>query len=401
MIPLLSDLRIIEVSAFVAAPLGGMTLAQLGADVIRIDPIGGNIDYGRWPLAASGDSLYWAGLNRGKRSVQIAIGTPEGQELAAALIAAPGEGSGILMTNLPARGWMDHAALKKRRSDLIMLQLTGNPDGSAAVDYTINCASGFPAVTGEGEAPVNHVMPVWDLAAGLTIATGLLAAERHRARTGEGQEIRLSLADVMLWAVSTLGYTAEVEVNGTCRQPIGNDLYGAYGRDFATSDGRRIMVVAITNRQWRAIGTATGLSERLAMIGPMMDVDLSDEGGRFLARDAISAVIAPWIAARSLAEIRTAFDGAGVLWGPYQDFAQLVREDKRFSTDNPMFGRVDHPDVGQFLTAASPLDFGALPRQAPAAAPRLGSATDEVLADILGLGGEAIGRLHDKGIVAG
>jgi 2-methylfumaryl-CoA isomerase len=229
MTPLLTDLRIVEVSAFIAAPLGGMTLAQLGAEVIRIDPLGGNVDYRRWPLNETGESLYWASLNKGKRSVTIAMNRPEGQEIARALITAGGDGHGILLTNLPARGWLDYDVLRRERDDLIMLQLTGNPDGSTAVDYTINCASGFPYATGASEEPVNHVVPVWDVAAGLYMATGLLAAERHRARTGRGQKISLSLADVMLATVSNLGFTGEVEVNGQGRRPLGNDLYGAYG----------------------------------------------------------------------------------------------------------------------------------------------------------------------------
>jgi 2-methylfumaryl-CoA isomerase len=87
----LSGLRVVEVSAFIAAPLGGLTLAQPGAEVIRIDPIGGNIDYRRWLLAPGGASLYWSGLNKAKRSVALTLNKPEGQEIARALICAPGE----------------------------------------------------------------------------------------------------------------------------------------------------------------------------------------------------------------------------------------------------------------------------------------------------------------------
>src|SRR5271156_5692070 len=120
---ILAGLRVVEVSAFVAAPLGGMTLAQLGADVIRIDPIGGNIDAGRWPLAPDGTSLYWASLNKAKRSVCIAVNKPEGQALARALICAPGENAGFLLTNLPAGNWMGYDTLKRDREDLIVLRL--------------------------------------------------------------------------------------------------------------------------------------------------------------------------------------------------------------------------------------------------------------------------------------
>lgn len=398
---LLSDLRIVEVSAFVAAPLGGMTLAQLGAEVIRIDPIGGNIDHRRWPLAPNGTSLYWTALNKAKRSVTLALDKPEGREIAQAIITASGEDAGFLLTNLPASGWMGYEALSAKRDDLIMMRLTGNPDGSAAVDYTVNCAGGFPMATGRGGEPVNHVLPAWDVAAGLYLATGLLAAERHRRRTGRGQEVTVALADVMLATVGNLGYLADVRVNGTVRQPMGNDLYGAYGRDFPTADGRRAMVVAISNRQWKALGKATGLADRLAMIGPLMGVDMDDEGGRFQARDAISAVLAPWFAARTLAEVEGAFAGTGVLWGPYRDFGQLVAEDARCSTANPLFREIDQPGVGSLLVPGSPLGFpGMGGRTDHRPAPRLGQDTDAVLADLLGLPSAEIGRLHDAGIVA-
>ena len=398
---ILAGLRVTEVSAFIAAPLGGMTLAQLGAEVIRIDPLGGNIDIRRWPLAPDGTSLYWASLNKGKRSVCLALNTPRGQELARALICAPGEDAGTLLTNLPASGWMGYAALSEHRPDLIMLRLTGNTDGTAAIDYTVNCASGFPMATGPGGTPVNHVLPAWDVATGLYLATGYLAAERARRRSGHGQEITLSLADVMLATVSNLGYVADVQVNNAVRPALGNDLYGAFGRDFATADGRRVMVTAISNRQWRAIGKATGLSDRIAMIGPMMDVDLDTEGGRFEARAAICAVLEPWFAKRSLGEIRTAFEGGGVLWGPYQDFGQLVREDPRCSPANPIFGLITQPGAGEILANASPLAFSADGRLPPMPAPRLGEHTEQVLTEILGLSSAQYGELHDANIVGG
>jgi 2-methylfumaryl-CoA isomerase len=273
---LLADLRIVELSAFVAAPLGGMTMAQFGAEVIRIDPIGGGIDFNRWPVTEDGASLYWAGMNKAKRSVALALDKPEGRELAQAIATAPGPGGnpgsgGIVLTNLPPLPGLDYASLKSKREDVILLRLIGNRDGSAAVDYTVNAASGFPLVTGQsgsgGGAPVNNVLPAWDIAAGLYLATALLAAERHRTRTGEGQEVIAALADVMLATVGHLGYIGDVHINGRARPAIGNDLYGSFGRDFAIADGRRVMVIALTPRQWRALGRATGLADNLAMIG--------------------------------------------------------------------------------------------------------------------------------------
>ena len=111
-------MRVVEGSAFVAAPLGGMTLAQLGADVIRFDPIGGGLDANRWPVTAKGRSLFWAGLNKGKRSIAVAMRSPQGKELLTDLITAPGDDAGLFLTNFPAVGWLDFTELTARRHDV-------------------------------------------------------------------------------------------------------------------------------------------------------------------------------------------------------------------------------------------------------------------------------------------
>jgi 2-methylfumaryl-CoA isomerase len=377
----------------------------MGAEVIRIDPLRGGIDHNRWPVTDSGASLYWAGLNKAKRSVALALGKPEGRELACAIATAPGPGAGIVLTNLPPLPGLDYASLKARRDDIILLRLIGNHDGTAAVDYTVNAASGFPLVTGHdgptGGAPVNHVLPAWDIAAGLYLATALLAAERHRGRTGQGQEVVAALSDVMLAMVGHLGYVGDVHINGRARPAIGNDLFGSFGRDFATADGRRIMIIALTPRQWRALGRATGLADKLAMAGAMMEADLETEAGRYEARDAIAALLARWCAGKTLAEIGAAFKGTGVLWGPFQDFIGLVRDDPRCSPANPLFAEIDQPGIGRYPMPGLPLDFSASPREATGPAPRLGEHTDQVLAQVLGLHAAEIGRLHDAGIAAG
>lgn len=403
---ILKGLRVVEGSAFVAVPLGGTTLAQLGADVIRFDPIGGGIDARRWPLTENGKSLYWVGLNKGKRSIAIDTRSPEGRELVVNLITAPGPGNGLFITNFPTKGWMSYEALAKHRPDLIMVNLLGNPDGSSAVDYTVNCAVGIPFVTGPMHSdvpvnPVNHVFPVWDAVAGINVALGLLAAERYRRLTGEGQFVKLALSDIAMAMVGNLGYIGEVQLSHQNRPAFGNYLYGAYGREFETKDHRLIYIAAITKRQWDELSRATGLGHRFAMIEPLLDVDLNLEGDRFRARDAISAVLSPWCGERTLSQVREAFEGTGVCWGPYQTFLQMVEEDPRCSTANPMFSEVEQPGIGKYLVPGSPLEFTASRREPPRRAPILGEHTDQVLADVLGLSDAEIGRLRDRKIVAG
>ncbi|HEY2106752.1 MAG TPA: CoA transferase [Candidatus Binataceae bacterium] len=400
---ILSGIRVVEGSAFVAAPLCGMTLAQLGADVIRFDQIGGGLDYRRWPLAADGQSLFWAGLNKGKRSIQIDLQSREGRELATALVTAPGEQGGLFLTNFPARGWLEYEALSKRRKDLVMVALTGNPDGTSEVDYTVNPATGFPWATGPRNLsePLNSVLPAWDIALGTLATVGLLAAERHRRLTGAGQLIDLSLSDVAFAMVGNLGRIAEAQLGGHDQPKDGNYLYGAFGHDFETREGRRVMVVALTARQWTALKDATGIGEACASIERATGYDLSTESGRFQGRDLIAALLRPWFASRDLAAIRRTFEGTSVSWGPYQTFRQLVSEDPRCSSRNPMFSEVHHPGIGTYLMPASPLDFSAVPREPTRRAPLLGENTDEVLSAILGMTSREIARLREHGIVAG
>lgn len=403
---ILAGLRIVEGSAFVAAPLCGMTLSQLGAEVIRFDPLEGGLDARRWPLTANGKSLYWVGLNKGKRSIAVNTRTPEGREIVIRLITQPGPGNGIFLTNFPPSNWLNYETLKKHRSDVIMMNLFGNPDGSSAVDYTVNCAIGIPFATGPTHGqkpvnPVNHVLPAWDAITGVTAALGIVAAERQRMMTGQGQYIKLALSDVAMAMVGNLGLIAEAQVNHEDHYSFGNYLYGAYGREFETKDDRLLYVVAITKRQWDALCAATGLKDKMALIEPLLGVDLGKEGDRFTARDAISAVLQPWFAERTLDEIRRIFDNTGVCWGPYQTFIQMVEQDPRCSTQNPMFAEIEQPGIGRFLVPGSPLEFSGEARSTPTRAPILGENTDEVLASVLGLSDGEIGRLRDRKIVGG
>jgi 2-methylfumaryl-CoA isomerase len=381
---ILDGLRVIEGSAFVAAPLAGMTLAQMGADVIRFDRVGGGLDYARWPLHHTGTSLFWQGLNKGKRSIEVALETEEGRELVTRLIAAPGPDAGIFLTNFPARGWLSYEALRERREDLIMVLLKGNWDGSSEVDYTVNPATGFPAATGPRNMsePLNSVLPAWDAIMGGLAVSGLLAAVRHRDRTGEGQLVEVALSDAAFAMVGNLGRIGEAELGGIDQGKDGNYLYGAFGSDFGTRDGRRVMVVALTDRQWAALQKATGTTEAFARLVEATGHEFDSEAGRYAARDLIAAVLRPWFEARGLGEIAEAFAGTGVSWGPYRTFRQLVDEDPRASEANPMFSRVDHPGTGRYLTPASPLDFSATGRLPAAPAPRLGEHTEDVLAEL-------------------
>ncbi len=400
---ILKGMRVIEGSAFVAIPLAGMTLAQMGAEVIRFDRIEGGLDAKRWPVTNTDKSLFWAGLNKGKKSVAVDMKSPKGRELITRIITAPGEDAGLFLTNLRVRGWMDHETLSKHRADLVMVALLGDRHGRAAVDYSVNPALGFPDATGpEGSTqPVSHVLPAWDCIAGNMAVTALLAAERHRLRTGQGQEVLFSLKDAASAMLGNLGIIGEVCVNGTDRPKYGNALYGGYGQDFICADGARVMVIGLTDRQWRGLLKATGTQDAMAQLEARLGESLSDEGARFRHRAAITDLLAPFFARHSVDAFAKEFDSKGVTWSQFRSFAQAVHEDPDLSTENPMFHMIEQPGIGTYPTPASPLDFSRIARQAPVAAPKLGADTEEVLADVAGLTAGEIASLFDDGTVTG
>jgi len=397
----LSGVRVVECAVYIAAPSGGTALARLGADVIRIDPIGGAPDRGRWPVAPSGQSLYWAGLNQGKRSVVIDLRSEQGREIATELAIAPGPDAGILLHNRARRAWLDDESLRRRRPDLVHIVVEGLRDGTPALDYTVNARVGVPYLTGQadGAGVVNHVLPAWDLLAGATASTALLAALRRRDRTGLGALARISLEDVAIAAMADLGWLADAQLSGTDRARHGNQLFGTYGDVLTTLDGQPVMVIAMTERQWRALQSATGTTDAFASLADTLHLDLDSEEGRYEHRALISAVLARWFAEHALDETLEALTRAGALHAAYGSLTQLARELARPGADS-VVDMVSHPGIGTVLTASSPVRLADVEISATSA-PRLGQHTAEVLATVLGLSQAEIGRLLDDGVVAG
>jgi len=384
----LTGISVVEVSSFVAAPLCGMTLSQLGAQVIRIDPIGGASDVKRWPLAASGTSIYWTGLNKGKRSATIDLRSPDGQELVQRLIV---EGDGIVVTNavLP---WLSHDLLAAKRSDVIHVQLLGRSDGSTGVDYTVNAATGYPLVTGpvNHSGPINHVLPAWDVCCGLYAALAVVAAVRRRDQSGVGARVSLALEDVALATAGNLSLLTEPQVNGTQRQRLGNAIYGQYGQDFTSSDGVAFMVVTLTGRHFRDLVEVTGTAPAVSALAEALGVDFATEGDRYRYRDVLSGLFATWFADHTAQEISAALPETTVLFERYRTFAQVAQDPK--VTANPLFSRLNQPGVGEYLAPGMPAVFDGT-HTAGAPAPALGQDTADVLTECLGLTPADIARL--------
>lgn len=403
MYDLLKGLRVVEGSAFVAAPTCGLYLAQMGAEVIRFDNIGGGPDFRRWPLSQGGDSLYWEGLNKAKKSVAIDLSSAQGREIAQRLAAAPGEDGGLFVTNFPVEGFLGYDKLKALRDDLICVRVMGWADGSQGMDYTINSALGLPLMTGPADdrRPVNHVLAAWDLLTGAYCAFTLVSALLARMRGQGGREIRAPLSDIGAATMANLGFTAETMLSGVQRPRMGNDVFGAFGRDFTTKDGQTLMLLAITPKQWSKALEALGLAVEITALEAELGVSFAtDEGLRFTHRARLYPLFERAFAAKTAAELTPAFDAGGVTWGAYQSL-EAALADTRLFKDNPVFETVAHPSG---LAYPAPGAMATIPqdeRLAVRPAPKLGQHTDEVLSEVLGLSSGEIARLHDARVVAG
>jgi 2-methylfumaryl-CoA isomerase len=402
MTDLLKGMRVVESSAFVAVPLAGMTLAQMGAEVIRFDRPQGGLDAGRWPLAPSGKSLFWAGLNKGKKSIAVDTTTPEGRDLITRIITADGPDAGLFITNLKVPGWTDHDSLSSHRADLISVSLAGDRHGRPAVDYTVNPALGIPDITGpEGhEDPVANAVPAWDLLAGQMIVSSLLGAERHRLRTGRGQGVDLSLKDVAAAMIGHLGLIGDAALNSGERQKSGNALYGAYGQDFVCACGGRVMVIGLTKRQWSLLLKATGTADAITALGRRAGRDLNDEGARWELRHEITAILKPWFAARRVDDFAQAFDDMGLTWSRFRTLKQALAQDPDLGPANPMFTILQQAGLGSFPVPGLPASFQDAPRMPAVPAPKLGAHTEEILGDVARLSDGEIAKLFDAGVVS-
>jgi 2-methylfumaryl-CoA isomerase len=380
----LAGLRVVEVGSFIAVPSAGLALRQLGARVIRVDPVGGAPDIARWPLGRDGRSLYWAGLNRGKESVVLDLAAPSGQETLRRLACAGGAAGGILLTNIAGKPWLSDDRLRRRRPDLIYVQVAGTSGGGPAVDYTVNAASGLAYATGpqDGAGPVNQALPAWDLLAGTHTALAVLAALRRREATGEGASLRVALEDVAASTLTTLGFLPDAHLRLRNRPPHGNYLYGTFGADMPLADGNRIMIVALTSRQWDSLLEVTGTARAVTALAGALGADFRSEGDRYRHRHVLAALMRPWFEARALGEVSAALGGSRVLWAPFRHFTDVVGDVRR-GAGPPVVAELAEEGFGAVLATTGPVRAAGGPQPA-ARAPRLGQHTESVLSELLG-----------------
>ncbi|WP_379553361.1 CoA transferase [Qipengyuania sp. DGS5-3] len=404
---LLSDLSIIEASSFVASPTAGLYCAQMGAEVIRVDHKAGGLDYDRYMLTREGRSLSWENLNRAKKSVALDLRSGEGRELLVELTRATGQ----VITNLPEKSFLSHAAMSEGRDDLVSVRIMGWHDGRQAMDFTVNAAAGYPLMCGPEEwpesigaktaPPVNQVLPAWDFITGAYAAFAMLAALRHRDASGEGSEVRIPLGDVAIGTLANSGAMAEMLYRGGDRERLGNAIWGAFGRDFRTKDGTRFMVAALTAKQWDGLVEAFGLSTAIAQLEAELGVRFADgDTPRFEHRHKLFDLFQRVAGSHDYVALEARMAANGCTFEKYRT-AHEAANDPALVTDNPLFGPAPANPSG--FDYPAPRSFANIPEREsgdPAPAPYLGQHSEEILAERLGLSSGAIGKLVDAGTVA-
>jgi crotonobetainyl-CoA:carnitine CoA-transferase CaiB-like acyl-CoA transferase len=405
-VPSLDGLRVLDLSRVLAGPTCAQTLADLGADVVKIERPGSGDDTRAWgpPWLADAagrptrDSTYYSSANRNKRSVAIDLASAAGADLARRLAGQ----ADVLIENYKvgdlARRGLDYDTLAAAHPRLVYCSITGfgqtGPErDKPGYDYIFQGVGGLMSLTGHpdgvpGGGPMKVGASIVDLATGLYACIAILAALRERDASGRGQHIDLALFDTAaaLCAHQAAGYFQ----TGRIPARTGTSSAGIMVpyEALACADGH-LVVAAGNDGQWRALCGALGRDDLAA------DPRLATPSGRAMHREFLVAELARSVATWPLAELRAALDAAAVPNGPINDLAQVYAHAQ--ALERGLRVELDRSDGVRVAGVANPIRMSATPVRYRAAAPRFGEHAGEVLADWLGYDAARVARLRDAG----
>ncbi|MES2257331.1 MAG: CaiB/BaiF CoA-transferase family protein [Pseudomonadota bacterium] len=403
----LSHIRVLDLSRVLAGPWCSQNLADLGADVIKIERPGGGDDTRAWgpPYARDADgrdtteAAYYLAANRGKRSVTVDISTEEGQQIIRDLARQ----SDVVLENYKVgqlkRYGLDYDALKTVKPDLVYCSVTGfGQDGPyahrAGYDFLIQGMGGLMSVTGErddlpGGGPQKAGIALTDLMTGMYATIAILAALTHRDRSGEGQFIDMALLDVQVAMLANMG--SNYLNSGVAPKRWGNAHPNIVPyQTFACSDGY-IIVATGNDGQYRKF-VETGGRPELAI-----DARYATNPVRVKHRDELVPILAAMVKTKTREEWIVQLEAVGVPCGPINDIGDVYRNPQVQARQ--MVVDVPHPTAGTMQLVRSPMKMSGTPTDGGAAPPLLGQHTEQVLRELLGRSPEEIGALRDKGVL--
>jgi len=403
----LSGLRVLDLSRVLAGPWAGQLLADLGAEVVKVERPGFGDDTRAWgpPWLKSDDgqptseSAYYLSANRNKHSVTIDLGKPEGQALVRQLAAK----ADIVLENFKVSGLrqygLDYASLKEANPRLIYCSITGfgqtGPYATrAGYDFLIQGMGGLMSLTGRpdgaaGEGPIKVGVALTDVMTGLYATVAVLAALAHRERTGQGQHIDLALLDVQIAALANQAANYLVGDEVPTRMGNAHPNIVPY-QDFPTADG--YMIIAIGNdSQFASFCRTAGHPEWAT------DARFVTNPQRVKHREELIALIREVTLSRSTGEWVAAMDRAGVPCGPINSLDKVFADPQVLARG--MRIEMSHPLAETVPLVANPIRMSASPVQYRTPPPTLGEHTEQVLKSWLSLGPAEVADLRQKNIL--
>lgn len=405
----LSGIRVLDLSRVLAGPLAGQYLADLGADVIKVERTRSGDDTRGWgpPYAVEpqgddpGLSAYFMCANRGKRSIAVDLQKPDGADLVRRLAAK----ADVVIENFKVGGLkaygLDHATLRAEHPRLIYCSITGFGQNGpysnrAGYDFLVQGMGGFMSITGEpddrpGGGPMKAGVAISDQMSGMNALSAILAALFRRSQTGEGAHIDIALLDCTIAMLANMAASYLATGKQPERPGNGHPTVVPY-QMFATSDGHIILAVGNDGQFARfcAVAGRSDLAEN-----PMFRTNPA----RIVNRPALLAELEVIMATRTSADWIESLERAGVPCGPINNIDQVFADPQVIH--RRMQRSLEHPDHGSLSVVANPINFATFDTTNPSAPPRLGQHTFEILRNELGLDDEAIARLVQDGIVEG
>lgn len=403
----LDHIRVLDLSRVLAGPWCAQNLADLGADVIKIERPGAGDDTRAWgpPYAPdaegkpTSEAAYYLSANRGKRSVTVDIASAGGQALLRELVLQ----CDVVLENFKvghlARYGLDYASLKALKPDLVYCSITGfGQDGPyahrAGYDFLVQGMGGLMSVTGErdelpGGGPQKAGVALTDLMTGMYATVAILAALTHRDRTGEGQHIDMSLLDTQVAMLANIGSSY---LNSGKRPRRWGNAHASIVpyQTFGCLDGH-IIVTAGNDGQYRKFVEAGGRPE-LAH-----DARFATNPLRVQNRDALVPLLAEMVMEKRRDEWIALLEAQGVPCGPINELDEVFADEQVRARGMEI--ALPHPAAGTVKLVRSPMKLSATPATSDMAPPLLGQHTDEVLREVLGKSGEEIAALRARNVV--